>query len=142
MNPMVSSTTQVLLRGEQTEGLVALVEMTVPLGFTGPPLHIHSTWDEGFYVLEGEVSVQIGEKLVSATRGMFAFAPRETAHTFANHSAQDARILVLVSPAGFERYLEGRKAGAPPNTRAVGPSILSHHPTPPASGEEVDPKSR
>ncbi len=139
---MVTSTTRVLLRGEQTEGLIALVEMAVPRGFTGPPLHIHTTWDEGFYVLEGEVTVQVGENLVSATRGMFAFARRETAHTFANHSAQDARILVLLSPAGFERYLEGREAGVPPNTRAVGPSIPSQHPPLRAPGEDVDPKSR
>ena len=120
---MTTSTTDVLLRGEQTEGRLALVEMRLPPGFAGPPLHIHGAWDEGFYVLEGEVTIQIGNRVFVASHGMFAFAPRETPHTFANRSVEEARILVVLTPAGFERYLEGRVRGAPPNTTAVGPSI-------------------
>jgi quercetin dioxygenase-like cupin family protein len=64
-------------------------------------------WDEGFYVLEGEVTVQAGDQLITATPGMFVFAAREVAHTFANLSEEDARILVGFIPAGFERYLAG-----------------------------------
>jgi len=112
----------VVLRGEDSGGRLALVEMIVAAGFAGPPLHVHESWDEGFYVLEGEVTIQVGEDVRTATAGMFAFAARETPHTFANRSRKEARILITLTPAGFERYLEtGRRP--PPHTRAVGPSL-------------------
>lgn len=57
-------------------GRLALVEMAVEVGFAGPPLHMHELWDEGCYVLEGEVTIQAGDQLVTATRGTLAFAPR------------------------------------------------------------------
>ena len=103
------------MRGEDSGGRLALVEMVVEAGFAGPPKHVHELWDEGFYVLEGELSVQVGDQTFRATRGMFAFAPRTVAHTFANPSEKDARMLVVLTPAGFERYLAGEedmKAGA------------------------------
>jgi len=59
--------------------------------------------------LEGKVTIQAGDQVVTATRGMFAFAPREVPHTFANLSGKDARILVVLAPAGFERYLAGEE---------------------------------
>jgi len=99
--------TKVLLRGDDSEERLALVEMPVEAGFGGPPLHTHELWDEGFYVLEGEVRIQAGEDVVTATPGTFAFAPRGVAHTFSNPTESDARILVVFTPAGFERYLAG-----------------------------------
>lgn len=115
----------ILLHGEESGGHLALVEMVVEAGFAGPPLHVHESWDEGFYVLEGEVTIQAGDKLLTATLGMFAFAPRRTPHTFANLSGKDARILIVLTPAGFERHLAGEHADhqAPPDTHAVGPPI-------------------
>lgn len=120
---MARQSVEVLLRGEASEGRLALVEMSVPARSAGPPLHIHESWDEGFYVLEGDVAIQVGDTLQAATTGMFAFAARDTPHTFANLGTEEARILVVLTPAGFERYLEtGRRP--PPNTRVVGPPIV------------------
>jgi quercetin dioxygenase-like cupin family protein len=114
----------VLLRGEDSGGRLALVEMDIPATFAGPPLHVHEAWDEGFYVLEGEVTVQVSADVMSARPGMFAFAARETPHTFANLSGRRARILITLTPAGFERYLEtGRRP--PPRTRRVGPTLAA-----------------
>jgi quercetin dioxygenase-like cupin family protein len=84
--------------------------MPVEARFGGPPLHTHELWDEGFYVLEGEVTIQAGDDVVKATPGTFAFAPRGVARTFSNRTDTDARILVLFTPAGFERYLAGEIA--------------------------------
>jgi hypothetical protein len=53
---------------------------------------------------------------------MLVFAPRETPHTFANLSGSDARMLLVLTPAGFERYAESGER-PPPNTRAVGPPL-------------------
>jgi mannose-6-phosphate isomerase-like protein (cupin superfamily) len=112
---MTRSRADVLLRGEDSGGRIALVEMKVEAGFAGPPKHTHELWDEGFYVVEGEVAIQVAEQTLMATPGMFAFAPRTVPHTFANPGDKDARMLVLLTPAGFERYIAGeedRKSGA------------------------------
>ncbi len=49
----------VLLRGEDSGGRLAVVDIVVQAGFAGPPLHVHLLWDESFYVIEGEITVQI-----------------------------------------------------------------------------------
>ena len=59
--------TRVLVRGEETGGHVAFVENTVPAGWEGPPLH-HHDFDEAFYVLEGELTFQVGDRLVATDR--------------------------------------------------------------------------
>lgn len=68
-----------------------------------PPLHVHHREDEFFYILEGHVTFEVGEKRLEAAAGDFVFAPRDVAHRFAVTSEQ-ARMLVLVVPGGFERF--------------------------------------
>ena len=64
----------VLLRSEQTAGAIGAVEVSVPAGWEGPPLH-HHAFDEAFYVLDGELTFQLGDELVTAGPGAFVFAP-------------------------------------------------------------------
>jgi mannose-6-phosphate isomerase-like protein (cupin superfamily) len=75
----------------------------MPAGAKGPPLHIHD-FDESFYVLDGELTFQLGDEVFTGHAGEVAFAPRGAHHTFANHSGADARTLIVCTPAGFERY--------------------------------------
>src|SRR5580765_454213 len=91
-----------LATGEDTDGKCALFEAIVPPG-GGPPPHVHSREEEGFYVLEGEITFQIGEKRIVATAGMFANMPVGTPHSFKNESGHTARMLISVAPAGLER---------------------------------------
>ena len=113
----------VLLRSEDSAGRVSLVDNRVPAGTAGPPLH-HHDFDEAFVVLEGEVTFQLGDDLVTRRTGEIAFAPRGVPHTFANQSGADARHVIVITPAGFERYFDGlaaRAAGVdPPATAAKG----------------------
>jgi quercetin dioxygenase-like cupin family protein len=116
------------LRGDQSGGTAALVELAMPAGGSGPPLHVHPQHGEGFYVLEGEMTFQVGDEVVTAATGSFAFAPRGVSHTLANLGERDARILVLCAPAGFESYFERLAAGLvdrPPSDQAtsVGPAL-------------------
>jgi mannose-6-phosphate isomerase-like protein (cupin superfamily) len=97
---------KVLIRGEHGSGGLALIDETVGPGFAGPPLHVHPDFDEAFYVLEGRLTFQLTERIWTASPGEVAFAPRGTAHTFANLSGEAARTLVICSPAGFERYFD------------------------------------
>lgn len=99
--------------GEQTGGAYGLVETAVPAGSSGPPPHVHGGEDEAFYVLEGEVTVLIGDRTLTAAAGSFAFVPRGTIHTFSNRATREARLLVIISPAGFERAFEEMAEVAP-----------------------------
>ena len=111
------------LRSEQTDGRVAVVEITVPAGWPGPPLH-HHDFDEAFYVLEGELTFQLGEELRTAGPGELAFAARGAHHTLANLSDAPARYLLICTPASFERYfdrLAAEAAGTEPPPEAAKP---------------------
>lgn len=71
----------------------------------GPPPHVHSREEEGFYILEGEITFQVGENRILATAGMFANIPVGTPHSFKNESCNPAKILISVAPAGLEQML-------------------------------------
>ncbi len=97
--------TLVKLAGTDTAGAVAVMHITAPK-MTGPPLHRHSREDEWFYVLEGEIVTEVDGKRTTAGAGISAFAPRGTAHTFQNFKDGRAKLLVMVTPAGLERFFE------------------------------------
>src|SRR4051794_16479013 len=95
--------TTVLLRSEETGGHMSLTEIVVPPGIAGPPLHMHD-FDEAFYMLDGELIFQVEDALATRGAGEASYAPRNVAHTLANHSDGPARYLLICSPAGFERH--------------------------------------
>src|SRR3954467_15701158 len=82
-------------------GLVDMVE--VPAGHM-PPLHVHRNEDEGFYVLEGRVTLFAGADAIDLGPGDFALAPRGVPHAY-RVGDEPARWLVTSSPAGFERFV-------------------------------------
>jgi quercetin dioxygenase-like cupin family protein len=112
---------KVLLRSEQSGGHVAVVELS---GAARPPLH-HHDFDEAFYVLDGELTFQLGDDLFTRRAGELAFAPRGVPHTYANLSGAPARALLVITPAGFERYFDqiaARITGTAPPAEASKPT--------------------
>ena len=115
-----------LATGEETNGRYALWEATVPPG-GGPPPHVHSREEEGFYVLDGEVTFRIGDERIVATAGTFANLPVGTPHSFKNESGKTARMLISVAPAGLERMFfevgvplaEGATTALPPTKEEI-----------------------
>jgi quercetin dioxygenase-like cupin family protein len=93
------------VRGEQTNGALTAFENVIAPG-DGPPLHVHAHEHEAWYVLEGELRFRLDAEIQSATAGSFVFVPRGTAHCSQNTGAQPARILVLLTPAGMERFFD------------------------------------
>ncbi len=91
-----------LATGEDTNGKYAMWEAIVPPG-GGPPPHVHSREEEGFYLLEGEITLQVGGERIVATAGMFANMPVGTPHSFKNESDRPAKMLISVAPAGLEQ---------------------------------------
>ena len=110
MRSVPNPVTDVLLRAEETGGQVSVTEITVPPG-AGPPLHTHD-FDEAFYVLEGELIFQVEGTVAPKGKGEFSFAPRNVAHTLANHSGAPARYVLVCAPAGFERHWAREAADA------------------------------
>jgi mannose-6-phosphate isomerase-like protein (cupin superfamily) len=100
---------QVLVRSEQSDGRVGVVQSVMPAGAAGPPLHKHD-FDEAFYVLAGELTFHLDGELVTVGAGRLAFAPGGVPHTFANRGAADAHYLIVCTPAGFEREFARRAA--------------------------------
>src|SRR5271156_2546635 len=91
-----------LATGKETNGKYAIWEAIVPPG-GGPPPHVHSREEEGFYVLEGEITILVGDKRFVASPGMFANMPVGSLHSFKNETDRPARMLISVAPAGLEK---------------------------------------
>jgi quercetin dioxygenase-like cupin family protein len=88
--------------GAETGNAFSQIETDDPHG-SGPPLHLHHNEDETFYVLEGEVTIVVGDERIDLEAGDFVFAPREVAHAYVVRS-ESARMLVTASPAGVEQF--------------------------------------
>src|SRR3954465_618051 len=87
--------------GGDTNGKYALWEALVPPG-GGPPPHVHSREEEGFFVLEGEITFTVSGERVVASAGTVANMPVGTPHSFKNEGDRPARMLISVAPAGLE----------------------------------------
>jgi quercetin dioxygenase-like cupin family protein len=115
-----------LATGEDTDGRYAQWEAIVPPG-GGPPPHVHSRENEGFYILEGEITFQIGEERIVATAGTFANMPIGTPHSFNNESDRTAKVLITVAPAGLEQMFfetglfvpQGTTTAQPPTKQEI-----------------------
>jgi len=107
-----------LATADDTEGRFALIEAVNRKG-NSPPRHIHHGEDETFYVLEGEVTVSVGDRTIKATTGTMVFLPRGVAHSFAIESDQ-VRMLIFLAPAGLERWF--KEFSVPASAMALPPA--------------------
>jgi quercetin dioxygenase-like cupin family protein len=101
----------VVVHGEQNDGRVGVMLNRLLPGTSGPPLHRHA-FDETFYVLEGELTFQVDDELVTRGAGELLFVPGGIVHAFANRGDAPARFLIACTPAGFERHFARRAAEA------------------------------
>ncbi|HEV2106925.1 MAG TPA: cupin domain-containing protein, partial [Thermomicrobiales bacterium] len=99
--------------GEETGGAFALWEDFLDPG-EGPPPHVHANEDEAFYILEGEYTFTVGERALTATAGSFVLAPKGIPHGLRNTGDTPGRMLVMVCPAGVERYFFAVGTAGPP----------------------------
>jgi quercetin dioxygenase-like cupin family protein len=87
-----------------TGGALGLVDMLEAPSGSMPPLHVHRNEDEGFYVLEGKVSLFMPGERIDLEPGDYAVAPRGVPHAY-RVGDTPARWLVTSTPAGFERFV-------------------------------------
>jgi mannose-6-phosphate isomerase-like protein (cupin superfamily) len=81
--------------------------ITMAPGREGPEKHVHEAEDDVFYVLEGELTFDVGHGELPAPAGTFVLVPPGVEHTFANRTAEPVRVLNIHTPAGFDRRLMG-----------------------------------
>ena len=93
-----------MLDGEEAGERFSLVEHPMSARALAAPLHRHTREDEYSYVLQGRVGALLGDDVVIGGPGDLIFKPRNQWHTFWNAGDQPARILEIISPAGFERF--------------------------------------
>src|ERR671914_98899 len=104
-----------------TASQYTLLEVTAPPGLEAP-LHVHYTEDEGFYLLEGNVTVVVGDETVELAAGQHAFGPRDIPHRF-TVGPDGARMIWVLTPGGFEDFVEDVSAPAEAPT-VPPPSVL------------------
>ena len=69
---------------------------------SGPPLHVHHNEDETFYILDGEVTMFVGDERIDLVAGDYLFGARGIPHAYLVRSER-ARMLVTISPSGSEQ---------------------------------------
>jgi quercetin dioxygenase-like cupin family protein len=115
---------EIKVTAEQTGGRLSLIEITEPPNAEAP-WHVHHREDEGFWILEGDVTFQVGEETIEAHAGDFAFGPRGIPHRYIVGGA-GCRMLFIMTPGGFENLV--RDMSVPARSRTL----------PPPSDEEPD----
>jgi len=119
-----------MINGGDSGGGFSLVEHPMSPRALGAPLHRHRSEDEYSYVLEGRLGALLGDEVVEAGRGDLVFKPRNQWHTFWNAGDEQARILEIISPAGFEKYfaelvaLGGSRVAAPADLQSLAKRYL------------------
>ena len=110
-----------------TGGRYGLIEVVVPPGL-GSPWHVHPEEDEWFYVLEGNLTVYVGDKRADLTTGGFALGPEGVPHTWIGAGPGPTRFLAGFAPAQFEGFL--REVGQPATARVLPPRLADSPPAP------------
>lgn len=95
----------ILVDGEQSGGRYSVMEQWMRQG-SGPFSHVHGFTDECFYVLDGQMDIQVGYKRITAKEGYSVWVPRRTAHGF-KVTSDVCGVLNSYTPAGFEQVVKG-----------------------------------
>ncbi|MCP3462632.1 cupin domain-containing protein [Bradyrhizobium sp. CCGUVB23] len=93
-----------MIDGAEASNRFSLVEHPMSAHALAAPMHRHAREDEYSYVLEGSIGALLGDSVVIGKPGDLVFKPRNQWHTFWNAGDKPARILEIISPAGFENF--------------------------------------
>jgi quercetin dioxygenase-like cupin family protein len=116
------------LSGAETGGQVAVVEHPFPVGALVPP-HVHTREDEFSIVTAGRIGFRSGADEVVLEAGGYIVKPRGELHTMWNAGSEEARMIEIITPAGFENFfreLADLVESGPPDPAALGPLAASY----------------
>jgi mannose-6-phosphate isomerase-like protein (cupin superfamily) len=91
--------------GQETNDSLYLGEAVLEPGFPGPPPHVHERIHDMFYVLDGALTMRLGDETAELPAGSFVCVPPGVVHTFSNPGETPVRLLNFNTPAGWENYM-------------------------------------
>lgn len=100
-----------------TAGQLTIIEVTEPPGAQAP-LHVHHREDEAFWILTGSITLHVGDAVIDAGPGDYAFGPREVAHRY-EVGPDGCRMLFICTPGGLEDLV--REMSVPAASRTLPP---------------------
>jgi mannose-6-phosphate isomerase-like protein (cupin superfamily) len=121
--------TEVKASAADTGGMYTMLEITAPPGLQ-TPLHVHYRDDEGFYVLDGSVTIEVGDRTVELGPGQHAFGPRDIPHRF-TVGPDGARMIWVLTPGGFDGFVD--EVSVPAAAPSVPPATVA----PPEDAAEI-----
>ncbi|TAX87673.1 cupin domain-containing protein (plasmid) [Rhizobium leguminosarum] len=89
--------------GEVSGAAMSILEVILRPG-DGTPFHLHEREDETFRVLSGTVGFWCGDKHQRLATDGIAFLPRRIPHRIENVGDDEARVMVILTPGGFEQF--------------------------------------
>ncbi|MGI5519958.1 cupin domain-containing protein [Micromonospora sp. CA-259024] len=95
-----------LLRKEDTGGLYSFYQITTAPK-SGPPLHVHESSDEAFFVNKGTYEFEVGGVTEVISAGTVIYGPRGVPHRFLNIGDEPGQLLVIATPGGVENFFIG-----------------------------------
>ncbi len=113
-----------------TGGQMTIVEITEPPN-KDAPLHVHHKEDEGFWILDGSATFEVGDQTIEARAGDYLLGPRDIPHRYKT-GPDGCRMLFILTPGGFEELLRAISLSA--DSRTLPPAGEE---TPPPSDEEM-----
>jgi mannose-6-phosphate isomerase-like protein (cupin superfamily) len=113
---------EVKVTAAETNGGMTILEITEPPNKEAP-LHVHHQEEEGFWILEGSATFEVGDKTIEAKAGDYLLGPRDIPHRYTT-GPEGCRMLFLFTPGGFEELLmaltvPAEHRGLPPAEREV-----------------------
>ena len=110
-----------------TNGQFDVFDATVSY-MQGPPLHTHLDATDSFYVIDGVLTVQVGDEMIDLGPGEFASAPPGVPHTYCNRYKQPARIINIITPGGLDKMFEDmlKLPPGPPSPEAMAEICRKH----------------
>lgn len=103
---------------DESAGQLTIIEITAPPGLA-VPLHVHHRDDEGFWILEGDVTFEVGDATIEAYAGDYLFGPRDIPHRYT--VGTDGCRMLFIIPSGLENLI--RQTSQPAASRTVPPPL-------------------
>ena len=119
---IVGDINTILASKEDTGGTYSFIEAKVFPG-GGPIPHIQTREHEGFYVVEGQIIFNVDEQRIEAKPGTFVNIPPDVLHSFKNETNENAKMIIVLSPAGLEQFFV--EAGLEVSNNSVKPPPLT-----------------
>jgi len=116
--------------GDEVENLFDYFEIKTSY-LEGPPLHIHIKQVETFHLIEGELTVQVGDQMIEAKPGDFILIPKGVVHTYVNlKEGTVARAVGNLAPGGFYKFVaelsDYQRTAHPPDQAKINEISAKH----------------